>query len=148
MTSADVDVVSVLAGMARELVAPERGGALMVAREAGPVRPAAWLGDTAGSRRGAWVGTIDDTVIGFGFGRVEELADGRPLGVIDELFVEPGARGIGVGEALLEALVEWFDAEGCIGVDALALPGDRATKNFFEGSGFTARLLVMHRRPG
>jgi hypothetical protein len=35
---------------------------------------------------------------------------------------------------------------GCSGVDATALPGNRATKNFFEESGFTARLLVMHHR--
>ena len=32
------------------------------------------------------------------------------------------------------------------GVDATALPGDRLTKNFFESNGFTARLLIMHRR--
>ena len=31
---------------------------------------------------------------------------------------------------------------------ALALPGHRATKNFFEGQHFTARALVMHRRLG
>ena len=30
--------------------------------------------------------------------------------------------------------------------DAMALPGHRATKNFFEAHGFTARALVMHRR--
>jgi hypothetical protein len=33
-----------------------------------------------------------------------------------------------------------------VGIDAFALPGMRETKNFFEGSGFTARLLVMHRQ--
>ena len=30
-------------------------------------------------------------------------------------------------------------------VDAFALPGHRATKNFFEEEGFTARALIMHR---
>ena len=33
----------------------------------------------------------------------------------------------------------------CIGADALALPGNRATKNFFEQNGFVARSIVMHR---
>lgn len=42
-------------------------------------------------------------------------------------------------------LVQWCQAEGCAGVDTLALPGSRATKSFFEGEGFTACLLVMHR---
>lgn len=42
--------------------------------------------------------------------------------------------------------LDWFVGAGCTGVDALALPGARATKNFFEENGFTARLLVVHRR--
>jgi hypothetical protein len=35
---------------------------------------------------------------------------------------------------------------GCVGIDALALPGNRQTKNFFESFGFTARAIVVHRR--
>jgi GNAT superfamily N-acetyltransferase len=68
------------------------------------------------------------------------------LGRITDLFVEPGARAVGVGEALMDALLPWFRARECRGVDATALPGNRETKNFFEMSGFTARLLVMHHR--
>jgi hypothetical protein len=44
----------------------------------------------------------------------------------------------------MDDLVAWCTAEGCIGMDAMALPGDRDTKNFFERSGFTARKLVMY----
>ena len=33
---------------------------------------------------------------------------------------------------------------GCVGIDAIALPGHRAAKNFFEAHGFTARALAMH----
>jgi hypothetical protein len=47
---------------------------------------------------------------------------------------------------MMGSLLEWFGARGCSGVDATALPGNRATKNIFEESGFTARLLVMHHR--
>ncbi|MCA1843232.1 MAG: hypothetical protein LC792_08590, partial [Actinobacteria bacterium] len=49
-----------------------------------------------------------------------------------------------VGEGMLEALVAFCVQEGCVGVDAFALPGHRAAKNFFEESGFTARAIVMH----
>ena len=91
------------------------------------------------------VGTIDDVVIGLGVGRVERLRDGRDLGIIEELFVEPEARSIGVGEAIVDLLLEFFGEHGCIGADALALPGNRATKNFFEQHGFVARSIVMHR---
>ena len=47
--------------------------------------------------------------------------------------------------ALFAEALAWMGRIGCTGVDALALPGARATKNFFEENGFTARLLVVHR---
>jgi GNAT superfamily N-acetyltransferase len=90
-------------------------------------------------------GTIDEVVLGFAAVRVEILADGRRLGAIDELFVEEGARAVGLGEALMDDVLAWCREQGCSGVDATALPGHRTTKNFFEESGFTARLLVMYR---
>ena len=57
-----------------------------------------------------------------------------------------GARDVGVGEELIGEVLRWCEQRDCIGVDALALPGNRATKNFFETFGFTARLLVLHRK--
>jgi ribosomal protein S18 acetylase RimI-like enzyme len=90
------------------------------------------------------VGTITDVTVGFGVVRIEKLADGARLGVVTHLFVEPEARDVGVGEAMALALVAFCESRGCIGVDALALPGHRAAKNFFEEQGFVARALVMH----
>jgi ribosomal protein S18 acetylase RimI-like enzyme len=92
------------------------------------------------------VGTIDDVVVGFGAAVVEPLRSGAKLGVITDLFVEPGAREVGVGEAIADVLVSFCGAHQCIGIDATALPGHRATKNFFEEHHFTARELTMHRR--
>jgi hypothetical protein len=37
-------------------------------------------------------------------------------------------------------------AAGAVGIEATALPGDRATKNFFETHGLVARALTVHRR--
>ncbi len=91
------------------------------------------------------VGTIDDTVVGYGTARVEILRDGAALGVVDDVYVEPPARGVGVGEAVMTALVDWCSARGCIGVDSIVLPGDRASKNFFESFGLVARAIVVHR---
>ncbi len=92
------------------------------------------------------VGTIDDAIIGYGAGRIVGLADGRPLGVVDELFVEPEGRGVGIGEAMMDLLVAWCVERECVGVDAVALPGDRDTKNFFETFGLKARAIVVHRQ--
>ena len=128
---------------------PERGGVVFLMREARrePVEVSlkAALTDPG---HGAWVGTVDDEVIGYLVARTEELADGRRLGVVEDVFVDEMARGIGVGEALMDSALGWFRAAECFGADAVALPGMRETKNFFETFGFTARLIVVHRRLG
>jgi GNAT superfamily N-acetyltransferase len=123
-----------------------RGGPLL-AEHHGRLEPVEQaLAQTLEDRdRMAWVGTVDDQIVGYATGRTETLAGGTELGVVEELFVEPGARGVGVGEALMGALLAWFVDRGCAGVDTVALPGDRLSKNFFESSGFKARLIVMHR---
>ncbi len=87
---------------------------------------------------------LHDVVVGFGVCTVTVLRDGTRLGEITELFVTPEARSVSVGEGLLAALVEWAREQGCTAVDAFALPGHRAAKNFFETAGFTARALLMH----
>jgi ribosomal protein S18 acetylase RimI-like enzyme len=93
------------------------------------------------------VGTIDGVVLGFGAVIVETLRSGSHLGVVSDLYVEPGARSVGIGEAMAGDLLTFCAARDCVGVDAFALPGARATKNFFEEQHFTARALLMH-RPG
>ena len=145
---ADVPRLAELCRMAiEELGARERGGAVFVAREARaePVDASlrAMVDDPASI---VVAGTFDGVVLGYATGRTEDLRDGRVLGVIDDVFVEPEARAVGVGEAMMDILLGWFQDRRCIGVDSTALPGARETKNFFEESGFTARLLVMHRR--
>jgi len=92
------------------------------------------------------VGTIDDTVIGYGVLVVETLRSGAQLGVITDLFVEPDARAVGIGECMVLQLIAFSEERNCIGIDALALPGHREAKNFFERNAFTARSLTMHRR--
>ena len=77
--------------------------------------------------------------------RWERLTDGGLLGVVDDIYVDPGARSVGVGEALMDHVLAWCRDQGCFGVDSLALPGDRATKNFFESFGLVARAIVVHK---
>jgi ribosomal protein S18 acetylase RimI-like enzyme len=145
-TPEDVPRIAELADLARHELVPMKGGALWAAREAVPDP----FEDTYGSlveRDDAMVvvGTVDEAVVGFGVVTLERLRNGEILGVILDLFVEPDARSVGVGEAMTDDLVAFCATHRCTGIDALALPGHRATKNFFEESGFTARALVMHR---
>jgi GNAT superfamily N-acetyltransferase len=146
-TAADVERLAVLYRQGADELAPMRGGAIWAAREsrAEPLE-ATFAELVARDDIRVVIGTIDGVAIGFGVGRLEALRDGRNLGIVDELFVEPDARSIGVGEAIVEQLLAFFAGHHCIGADALALPGNRATKNFFEQQGFVARAIVMHKR--
>jgi GNAT superfamily N-acetyltransferase len=105
-----------------------------------PARPLPAPGDPA---RPLWVGELAGAVVGY----LAASATGA-TGAIDAVYVDPGCRAVGVGQAMVDVALDWFVGAGCTGVDALALPGARATKNFFEENGFTARLLVVHRRLG
>ena len=145
-TDAELARVAELARELRSELRGERGGALWETREARPEPFDDALAELS-SRDDALVvvGTTEDVVVGYGIARWEPLRDGTRLGVIDEIYVEPEARGVGVGELVIDRLVAFCVDAGCLGVDATALPGHRQAKNFFERAGFTARSLVMHR---
>ncbi|MCU1487564.1 MAG: acetyltransferase family protein [Actinomycetia bacterium] len=146
-TEADVPRLAELAAEAVAEQAGERGGAVWAQREARAVPAEASLReDLADGSRLVLAGTIDDVVIGYAVVRTEPLRDGTLLGVLTDVYVEPEARAVGVGEVLVDEVLRWCTERGCIGVDGLALPGNRSTKNFFETFGFTARAIVVHRR--
>jgi GNAT superfamily N-acetyltransferase len=148
-TADDLPRVVELAWLMREELGAMRGGALWLERNAWPP-PLDDAYRTLIERDDALVavGTIDDVVVGFGVVLDEPLHSGAHLGVVTDLFVEEAAREVGVGEELIDALVAWCEGRALVGVDAMALPGHRATKNFFEGHAFTARALTMHHRIG
>jgi GNAT superfamily N-acetyltransferase len=130
-----------LARAARLEQSTRRGGALLVARHCRPEPLDLAFADAAADpTTGLWAGTIDGVPVGYAL----VSADGE-IAVIEELHVDPEARAVGVGEALLDAIIIWAKEQGCTGVDSFALPGARETKNFFETFGMTARLLVLHR---
>ena len=142
----DLDRLAVLAEQAVTELAQGRGGALW-ARHQGRQAPYAprLAEEIDGADHEVVVGTLDGDVLGYGVAHVEVLRDGGLLGVVTDLYAEPGAREVGLGEAMMSSLIEWCTERGCFGVDSLALPGDRHTKNFFESFGLVARALVVHR---
>ena len=144
---ADVPRLAELNRAAIAELAPMRGGAVWKAREARQEPIAERLEELLDDPEvRVLVATIDGTIVGYAVARLEHLTDGAVLGVIDDIFVEEGARQVGLGELMINDLMAWCEERKCIGMDAMALPGHRATKNFFEESGFTARQLVMHHR--
>jgi ADP-ribose pyrophosphatase YjhB (NUDIX family)/GNAT superfamily N-acetyltransferase len=142
--------VSILADFYRRCaaeIAPERGGAPALASPALSEPLDDRLNELC-SDQGALVlvGTLDDVPVAVATARLAPRGDGNLDTAVEVLYVEPAARGLGVGEWLLDELEAWGVAHGCVGIDAPALPGMRESKNFFEGAGLVARLLMMHKR--
>jgi len=92
-----------------------------------------------------FVGVIDQAIVGFGIIELESLKDGTPHASIKALYVEQEARSVGVGEVLMEEMLTWANLHEAKAVDAIALPGDRATKNFFETHGLVARAIIVQK---
>ena len=139
--------MAALAAALRSELAGERGADLLLGAQEFPTagRVVDALADPAAL---VLVGCLDDVVVGYARAAVRTLVDGTRVAVVEELGVEPEARAVGVGEALVGEVLAWAADQRCVGVDAPALPGQRATKNFFEAHGFTARLLTVHRPVG
>ena len=108
---------------------------------------AATAADTAAAAAAAvYVGEFHHAVVGLAAATVTVRPHATERsGRIECCYVEEGARGVGVGSALMESMVAWCSQQACRDVDALALPGDRHSKQRLEGAGFTARLLVLNR---
>ena len=142
----DLARLSELAAAAVDELRPGRGGAVWARHQArrAPFEPELEA-QISGAEHLVVAGTVDDLVMGYGVATTEVLADGGRLGTVTDLYTDPGVRELGIGEVMMDALLEWCREQGCFGVDSLALPGDRHTKNFFESFGLVARAIVVHR---
>jgi GNAT superfamily N-acetyltransferase len=140
-TSADLARCAELLGHAAAEAGAQRGGAQLLgtASVIGAGALGVYLDDR--DRRSLLVGEFEGAVVGVAAGRLDDPSRGRVLWC----YVEEGARGVGVGTALVADLARWFTEAGCTEMEAVALPGDRSTKQLYEASGLKARLLVMHR---
>lgn len=135
-----------LASTAIEELRPTRGGALWARREARPLPLDEALAASLVDRDHlVVVGELDGVVVGYAVARLETLRDGGVLTVLDDLYVEAEARSVGIGELMMDHVVAWAKDSGSFGIDSIALPGNRATKNFFESFGLVARAIVVHR---
>ncbi|MEM7337556.1 MAG: GNAT family N-acetyltransferase [Actinomycetota bacterium] len=140
----DGQILAVLDAVHPEILGG-RGGPLLLNREAAVSDWTARLAAAhAADDQHLIVGGFADVVFGAALVSVEPLADGSLIGVLDVLAVDPEAREVGIGEAMMNMVIERVKAAGCVGVDSRALPGDRETKNFFESFGLKARLLTVH----
>jgi ribosomal protein S18 acetylase RimI-like enzyme len=94
-----------------------------------------------------YVGEVESVPVGFVLVRSETLlpqAGGERVGSVRFIFTEPEARGVGVGEMMLETALGELRRKGMRRFDAHVPPGHRDAKNFFEAAGFSARSITMY----
>jgi ribosomal protein S18 acetylase RimI-like enzyme len=127
------DQLNWLEELARAGLAEQRGGDLWLALH--PAQSPDWV---VVDRDEVAVGVIDDVIVGY----LRFHVDGDVV-YVDDVFVHPGARELGFGDALL-AEVRAIGAErGAARIQAEALPGDRDTKNLYERAGITAKRIIV-----
>lgn len=143
----EVEAVAGLAREARHEAQNYRGGDRWMATDAAAEPLAGHFGALiADPEAVVMAGLWEDAVVGYGWACRVLRQDGSLIVRIEELFVTPGARSIGVGESLFNALRTWAHEQGAVAIDAFVLPGHREAKNFFEGFKMTAHALIVHTR--
>ena len=90
--------------------------------------------------------SVSTTDVAFGYAHATVVdVDGARIVRLYDVFVEPEARGVGIGEALLTFVFDWAREQGAGAIDSIVLPGNREGKNFFERFGLVARAIHVYR---
>ncbi len=136
---ADVPALIDLEAAARDGIADVRGGALRLA-ECPPITD--WAALLADPDQHVFAGTLDDVVLAF---MVVVMQPARQRSLVTHVFVDEGARELGLGDTMIEHAIAATNDAGLAGIESTALPGDRETKNLFERAGMTARKLTVYK---
>ncbi len=138
-TSDDIESLVRLQAAARDGLTDVRGGRLRL-QECPVITD--WAGLLSSDGVVVLVATLVDVVLGY---MVLMLRPEIDRGVITHAFVEEGARELGLGDTMVEHAITAVRAVGLPGIEAVALPGDRDTKNLYERAGLTARKLTVYK---
>ena len=136
---ADCADLARLEALAREAIRDVRGGAL---RLSGCPPIPDWTALVRDASTRVFVGTLDDAVVAY---MVLVLRSRRNRGDVTHVYVEQEARELGLGDTMVEQAISTVREAGLEGIESVALPGDRETKNLFERAGLTARLITVYK---
>jgi ribosomal protein S18 acetylase RimI-like enzyme len=108
-----------------------------------------WLGKELRNRRAVVLAArLGGRVVGYAYGRMEPR-DWNTLrdacGVAVDLWVEPAARGAGLGRRLVDALSEALEARGAERVVLNVASGNPQARKLFRRLGFRPTMLEMAR---
>lgn len=134
----DADALRLLESEARVQLTQFRGG-LRLGEELPSVGDR-WLERIGSDNWLVLVAGFDDVPLGY---LCANMATANSVPLIERVYVTVDARQLGLGDRLVSAAIDASRKIGAVAIDAYALPGDRETKNLFERSGLTARLLIV-----
>lgn len=111
-----------------------------------------WLGqELARPEVVVLVATLEERVVGYAYGRLEErdwnlLLD--PCGRLHDVWVEPEARGVGLGAALVEGMAKALKDKGAERLVLTSAEGNTGAHALFERLGFRRTMIEMTRELG
>lgn len=88
---------------------------------------------------------VDGAEVAVGYLAAELRTEAMLILWVDQVWIEPDARELGFGDALLAEALAWGRRSGAGLVEGEALPGDRNLKNLYERAAITARLITVSR---
>ena len=136
--AADFEQCVAIDSVARRDLIGQRGGEAWLAEHEALASDTDWWPHS-------FVAEIDDVIVGFLVGGVDDTSRGRVFRV-DRVYVLAEARELGCGDDLLAAAMGRAVESECSFLEAVALPGDRDTKNLYERAGVTARSITVSKR--
>jgi GNAT superfamily N-acetyltransferase len=142
-TAQDLDVLLLLESEARKSLNAFRGADRLVNEL--PEIGDKWLEELNNDAAFVLVSGMDSVVMGYLVARMSEKPTNE-VATIEQVFVTHDARNLGVGDALVSSALTWAREQNLHALDALALPGDRETKNLYERSGLVARLITVTKK--
>lgn len=134
-TSDDVEALALLEGVARQALVDERGGRVLLEEVTATGDWHVRLSDEGVT---VFVALLDEEVFGY-----LELVCSEDVCAVRQVYVDPEARELGLGDELLGQALAHARSLGAVRLDAFALPGDRQTKNLYERAGVTARKIIV-----
>ncbi len=133
----DITELVRLEATARGSVVGQRGGDERLA-ELAELGADGFADELSDNRTRVLVSTIDDVIVGYA-----TVSIAGSVARIGAIFVEAAARELGLGELLLADIIAWATVSDADFIEAVALPGDRETKNMYERFGVKARALIV-----
>ena len=101
---------------------------------------------TLGRFSNVFVAEHDGSLLGFILCRLKRLPahlGGLLVGEVSDVWVEIDARRWGVGQALVQAGLDWLRGQGVHSVEVQVLAGNEGSLKFFESLGFQLELRSL-----